>query len=283
LQYLGEADFHEMLDRGFTPEVFQTLNKMAKNRIQREQYLDFLKCRRFRQTLLCHAGVPLDLSLKPELACRFQVAALATPVSSKPELYSSAKEKFDGPGDSYLLTESPITKVALTLLSERWPRAIPFAELAAQVRQRLQEHQVPVNPDPQVDATALGQAFLRSYAAGLVELHLYQPRYVEKISDYPTVNPLARWQAARGNYVTSVYHRVMEVEDEPTRLLIDLLDGSRDRATLQEQFLAALQSRNLVKFPTGQALTDPQQIRVILAAEIEKNLARMARMGLLIA
>jgi hypothetical protein len=75
----------------------------------------------------------------------------------------------------------------------------------------------------------------------------------------------------------------MEVEDEPTRLLIDLLDGSRNRATLQEQFLAALQTRNLVKFPTGQALTDPQQIRVILAAEIEKNLARMARMGLLIA
>jgi methyltransferase-like protein len=282
LQYLGEADFHEMLDRGFTPEVFQTLNQMAKNRIQREQYLDFLKCRRFRQTLLCHADVALDLSLKPELADRFQVAALASPASAKPSLYTQSKEKFNGPGESYLVTEAPITKVALTLLNERWPRTMPFAQLASQVRQRLQENQVPVSPDPQTDALALGEAFLRSYAAGLVELHLFQPRYQEQISARPQASPLVRWQATRANYVSSVFHRVIEIEDEPTRILFGLLDGTRDRAALQEEFLALLQARNLIKSPTGQALTDPQQTRVILAAEIEKNLARMARMGMLV-
>lgn len=283
LQYLGEADFHEMLDHGFKPEVVHTLNQMARNRVQREQYLDFLKCRRFRQTLLCHAEAKLDLSLKPEVARRFHVAALATPSAPAPALYSPTKERFTGPGDAYIVTESPVTKVALSLLNERWPRSLPFDELAAQVRQRLQENHVPVSPDPQVDALALGEAFLRSYAAGMIELHLYQPRFAERISERPRCNPLARWQARRGNFVSSVYHRVVAVEDEPTRLLIDLLDGTRDRATLQADFLAALQNRNLVRFPTGQALTDPQQVAVILAAEIEKNLARMARLGLLTA
>src|SRR5262249_24944608 len=43
LQYLAEADFHEMLDWGFQPEVSRTLARLGANRIAREQYLDFLK------------------------------------------------------------------------------------------------------------------------------------------------------------------------------------------------------------------------------------------------
>ena len=55
LQYLGEADFPDMQDMAETPEVRSTLRKLARDPIEKEQYMDFLKCRRFRQTLLCHA------------------------------------------------------------------------------------------------------------------------------------------------------------------------------------------------------------------------------------
>ena len=53
LQYLGEADPHEMFDPRAIPR------RSARGVLEREQYLDFLKLRRFRQTLLCHAGVKL--------------------------------------------------------------------------------------------------------------------------------------------------------------------------------------------------------------------------------
>jgi methyltransferase-like protein/2-polyprenyl-3-methyl-5-hydroxy-6-metoxy-1,4-benzoquinol methylase len=280
LQYLGEADFHEMFDSGFTPEVYKTLTQMSRDRIQREQYLDFLKCRRFRQTLLCHEGVALDLNIKPELAPRFHVAALLASTSTSPDLYSTTKEKYDGRGDSFLQVESPFTKVALALLHDLWPRSIPFAELALKARRQLIEHQCPVSPDPQTDALALGQTLLRSYAAGLVELHMFQPQYERKITERPAVHPFVRWQAAHEDYVSSVYHRVIQIEDDITRLMIGLLDGSRDRAAVQDELLAVFQSLDRVKNPGEAMAMDTQQARVILAAEIEKNLSKMARMGL---
>src|SRR5262249_34675400 len=57
LQYLGEAAFREMLTEHFPPDVGQTLRLLAPDLVQTEQYMDFLRNRRFRQTLLCHKGV----------------------------------------------------------------------------------------------------------------------------------------------------------------------------------------------------------------------------------
>src|SRR5262249_12693918 len=59
LQYLGEAAFLEMLTEYLAPEAENTLRLLAGDLVQAEQYGDFLRNRRFRQTLLCHQGVPL--------------------------------------------------------------------------------------------------------------------------------------------------------------------------------------------------------------------------------
>ena len=67
LQYLAEADFFEMQDHMFPPAMVETLRQMASTQlILKEQYADFLKCRKFRQTLLCHAELQLDRAFKPE-------------------------------------------------------------------------------------------------------------------------------------------------------------------------------------------------------------------------
>jgi len=54
LQYLGEADFSTMLTSGFPKEVNETLGRISQNIIHTEQYMDFIRNRFFRQTLLCH-------------------------------------------------------------------------------------------------------------------------------------------------------------------------------------------------------------------------------------
>jgi len=54
LQYLGEAEFFTMNDRWLTPEELRFLRALPGDPLLlREQYMDFLKCRSFRQTLLC--------------------------------------------------------------------------------------------------------------------------------------------------------------------------------------------------------------------------------------
>ena len=60
LQYLGEADSHKTFD----PAMEQAAG-VAADVIEREQYVDFLKLRRFRQTLLCREEIPLDRAIGP--------------------------------------------------------------------------------------------------------------------------------------------------------------------------------------------------------------------------
>ena len=60
LQFLAEADYYEMSERAFPEPVAKVLRQMGGDVLRREQYIDFLKCRRFRQSLLVHAELTID-------------------------------------------------------------------------------------------------------------------------------------------------------------------------------------------------------------------------------
>lgn len=282
LQYLGEADFHEMLDHGFKPEVASTLSRLSGNRIQREQYLDFVKCRRFRQTLLCHDDQRLDLALRSEQAAGFYVASMARPVSPQPDLQGSTPEKFEGPKAASLTTNSPLAKNALHILGELWPEPLHFDELLARVRQRIQGHGAREKGAVEQDPLELGRTVMQAYAVGLAELHTYLPSYARKAGDRPAASALARFQARHGGFVTSLYHTSMSVEDALARQLVLLLDGSRDRAALLESLLPLARAESAARSPEAGAAEDPGQSRILLAAELERNLTKLARMGLLV-
>lgn len=283
LQYLGEADFHEMLDRVFKPEVGQALGLLARSRVEREQYLDFVKCRRFRQTLLCHEAVRLDLALKPELAAQFYVASTARPVSPQPDLYGPTVEKFLGRRGANIQTSCALSKTAFLVLGEIWPQPLHFPELLARVREQIKANTGQNANPPEQDAVELGKTILQSYAAGLVELHVFLPAYARQVSERPAASSLVRWQARQGGYVTSLYHNSMAVDDAVGRQMLLLLDGSRDRAALLEELLAFVQAHEGMRNPDGQPIQDVAQARALLAAELEKNLAKLARTGLLMA
>ena len=48
--------------------------------------------------------------------------------------------------------------------------------------------------------------------------------------------PLARWQARRGAEVTSLAYTTVQMEEPAARLLLTLLDGTRDRAAMRAEF-----------------------------------------------
>ena len=83
LQYLGEADYFEMFDHGFKDSVRSTLDQLSRNRILREQYMDFLKCRRFRQTLLCHCEAKLQMVPQADQVATFLISSTAGCTSGK--------------------------------------------------------------------------------------------------------------------------------------------------------------------------------------------------------
>jgi SAM-dependent methyltransferase len=282
LQYLAEADFHEMLDWTFKPEVSRTLGRLGANRVAREQYLDFLKCRSFRQTLLCHEGLALDLSLKPALARRFSVSGLVRPESPRVDLAGRTPERFSHPRGASLKTDWPVAKAALLVLAERWPQALAFEELLELALAGVPEGAAGL-PAGRA-ATELGQLILRGHASGLLELHLHRPARTPAPGDRPVSSPLTRWELGSGRrQVTALYHTTMPVEDEATAKLLLWADGTRDRAALRESLAECLVAQGGGALPDGSPATSIEQARAWLAGSFDRMLAKLARMGLLIA
>jgi SAM-dependent methyltransferase len=281
LQYLAEANFHDMLDWMFTPEVSRTLGQLGADRVAREQYLDFLKCRCFRQTLLCHQGLALDLSLRPALARRFSVAGRAQPESTQVDLARRTPERFAHPGGASLKTDWPVAKAAFLILLERWPEALPFEELLARALAGVPEGAAGLPPGQA--AVDLGLMLLRAHASGLLELHLHRPASSPAPGEKPVGSPLTRWELQAGRkHVTALYHATVPVEDEATAKLLLWADGTRDRAALREALAECLVAQGGVETPQGTTATSLEQAQAFLAGSLDRTLAKLSRMGLLV-
>ena len=199
LRFLAEADVFEMEAGGLPPEL-------AEGLIEREQYLDFFKGRMFRQTLLCHEDAVLhEAGLE---VVRGMLAA--SPAERAGE--SEGRVTFRGPRGATLTTDHEAVQAAFALLGEAWPAPVPVAYLGE---------------DP-----AVAETLRRAYAANLVHLHVWAPAAATVPSERPVASALARLQATEGTRVTTLRHTGVEVPDERGRRLIQLLDGTRDRAAL---------------------------------------------------
>lgn len=229
LQYLAEADYVQMQDQTFPPQVREALSQLGRNRVAREQYLDFLSFRRFRQTLLCHAAIPIKLGASPALAARFHVACAAKPNSPQLSLLPGVPEKFTGDKNSNFELRDPLTKAAFMILAETWPGTLSFTGLLAQARAKLG---LPATPSFDAEAKALFELVLQTYAPGLTTLHLCPPRFSRQVRERPVANPLARWQAQSTDRITNLCHAPVVLENASGRELLRLLDGTRDRSSL---------------------------------------------------
>jgi hypothetical protein len=251
LQYLAEADFFEMQIGAASEPAAQALLAI-EDPVRREQYLDFLKARMFRQTLLCPAGVEIDRAPHPEVLERLAVSTQAQPGG---EPGPGGAQAFTGPTGSTLTTDHPLVIEALKRTAAAWPAALWVRDL--------------LGPDATGDERgALCDALLRSYAANLVALHVCPPRPVTTPGEAPCASALARHQARAGAVVTNLRHASVRIEDDLGRRLVTLLDGTRDRAGLAADLRAFLSQR-------GRPVPDD------LAESLERSLRGLAQMALL--
>jgi methyltransferase-like protein len=247
-----------------------------------EQYMDFLRNRMFRQTLLCHAHQAPSYALHGGQLSAFHVASPARPVSAQASAGPTDVEQFRGPDGITLHSREPLVKAAMLHLAEAWPRAVPFVELRAAARARL-NGQAP--PDAVADAQALGQALLTFYASAstsLVELSLCPPRLATQVSERPAASPLARHQAATRHRVTNLRHETVEL-GAFERQLLALLDGSRDRGALRQELVERAGRGELVLEQDGQPVKDAGGRQQVLGQALDAQLPHLARSGLLVA
>jgi SAM-dependent methyltransferase len=251
LRYLAEADFLEM-QTGVLPEPIAHELLEVEDPIRREQYLDFIKGRMFRQTLLCRAELEPDRSPRPLVVEELAVSSPARP-AGPPD--GQGRVTFEGPMGSALTTDHPLVSRALEQVGSSWPGAIQVRDLIPGAASGA-------------DRMALCDAILRCYAANLVQLHASPPPLTTSVSERPEASPLARHQARSGQLVTNLRHASVRLEDDLGRRLVVLLDGTRDRAELLHALRAFLVDR-------GREVPEPLEVG------LERSLEGIARLALL--
>jgi len=274
MEYLGDVDFVQMQPNFFPPETCEMLRLLAQNSlIRKEQYLDFLKCTRFRQTLLCHEGIRLDRSLKPEMASLFYVGTDLRPISKATAVASNAEEEFQSPYGAAMLTDEPLVKAAFLHMSDIWPRSIRVDQLMAEIRPSM-----PLGTAAE-DRLILCEALLVAYGANLIEMRTHLPQFVTEVSERPIASPVARWQIQYDDSVSTLCHKRIHLTDPLARHLLLLLDGTRDRVALLTEISLLIQSGTL---RVEQAAEKQNTIESLLSI-VEERLKRLANLPLLIA
>jgi methyltransferase-like protein len=199
-----------------------------------EQYMDFLRNRMFRQTLLCHEGTKLDYTLRPDAVEKFRVVAQVKPLSKddavplEPTSPAEAPEAFGAPGKATLTTSDPLMKAAMHCLSDAEPLPLPFDALLAAARARLGRDQNAAAAD---ERRQLATRLLNCYLSGLVDFGVSAPPFVGAASERPVASPYARLRAREGGKVVNLRLENV-VLTAPSRLVLQHLDGTHDRAAL---------------------------------------------------
>jgi len=227
LAYVGDGDLSNLLPERVPGPVDEGVRELTGgDRIAYEQLLDMLRCVFFRQSVLCRDS---------------RTPAAGPDPAAVRDLFFAARERAEGaaPGE-------PL-RSAMALLRTRLPDTMGFAELRAALG---------------ADPDALAEAMLEGFRAELVMPHAAPLRAVSAASDRPMASPLARWQARHELEVTSLAYTSVRMEEPAARLLITLLDGTRDRAAIRAEFASR----------TGVRLS---------AEDLDANLEQLGRLFLL--
>jgi SAM-dependent methyltransferase len=214
LAYLAETELYTMSGGGIGAPARQFLSTLDP--LAREQYLDYVRLRRFRQSVLRRAEALPDAAMHPQRLAAMHATADGSLLRAAQagKVHDLARDLDPAHGGG-----GPVRRLLDTLV-ERAPSTLTMG----QVREVL--------------AAAGGLArpvetLLRdAYVGGVVNLHVHPPAAVTVPGTRPVASVLARWQAGRQEELTNLLHARVRVPDPNARRLLGLLDGSRDPAAL---------------------------------------------------
>ena len=204
LQFLCEAELVATSYFGLGDATRRVLDSLDP--LVREQYLDFAKCRRFRQTLLCRGDVPVDRSSGAARVESFRLGLRA------PGLVGEADAA------QPLAPEEGAARGILDAIEAAAPNTLSIDEIAARV--------------PGVERGRLRELCFAAAQSGAAQLYLDAPDVGKTVGTHPLASPLARAQAQDGAPVTTLRHASVNLDDPLARRLLVLLDGTRDAASL---------------------------------------------------
>lgn len=279
LEYLGDSIFTTMLLDNFPANVKDVLAGLGGELVRTEQYLDYVRCRMFRQSLLVKKGAPVDRRIDASRVRQFQFTTRARPVNAEPDFTPGVTETFQTAEALEITSESPLVKAALLELYRSRPEAIAFDDLLDRARLRLGES------DPSTRdhaALTLSSNLLSCFSSGVVVPHLWTRPYASRVPEKPKSWAFARLQASKGLHTVTNYRHEGARLDTFERHVLIASDGERDREAIVDYVIAAIDRGEIrVRKEDETPFTDPVELRQELNTAVDGAVLNLCRLCLL--
>jgi SAM-dependent methyltransferase/methyltransferase-like protein len=281
LQVAGDGVLGIRMQDYLDPDTEQQLASLAREEVHKELFRDVVRNRAIRQTLLCHAAVPLATSMPSELPPGMYLEGPLAAERADLDVGSKDVGHFLRPNGVRISTPLPLAKAALVHLGEAWPDYVRKEDLVAAAVERLQAAGsiVPIWPD---DIARLERNLMQCVVAEAIDVHSHGPSFLPRATNTPAASRLAQAQARRGDAITNRRHEPLRL-DPFDRHLIGLLDGTRDPSSLIDLLVAAAaDGRLIVMNAEQQQVTDYEGTKRAFDAALPEALSRLARAALLV-
>lgn len=273
LSFLTEAEPATVFLENYPENVIAPLKTMGLDHVETEQFLDFVRNRTFRSTLLCRDSVVPVRMIGPQ---RVEGMHVRTHFEGEKETQTSGEVTFRlpaGRGEVTVADRIAIRILRRLLQSGRAPVAISVLTEELSTGMSSQER------DEFLDR--IGNVILQGYFRNFLDLTLGPVPATQLPSDAnPTALPLARRQAATGSHYT-----LPTLDMVPSEILLSQLlkhcDGTRDREGLIAGMMEAFDRGEFRLNRNGSDVNDRSETESILAQNLELLLERLRMLGLL--
>lgn len=283
LQFLGEVEISDMIANNLSDNVANTLAQISNEIVHTEQYIDFVRNRFFRQTLLCKNDVPLSRAVLAGSISDLYVSSPVKATSQTPNIQNDQPESFQSPNGLTITTPNPLVKAALHYLENIWPRSVQLEDLVgiAQAAATSSEITVKNQETLRAEKEIVCADLLKLYTTNLASLGTTPPHFVTEVSDKPKATALARYQAKRQLRVTNQLHVPITCDLLANQIIV-LCDGNRTQREILDALVETALAGELVIHVDGKQVADAAVAQEILAPMVREAFPRLAQACLLI-
>ena len=275
LQYLAECDFPSMLVTNFDEKAQEILDEIS-GIIRTEHYMDFLRNRTFRKTLLVHEEQEVDRKLTGQKVRPFRLACCFSVEGEDWTIEDDSPMHFRGENDVTFHVAAPLVKAALVHLAQEYPENTSFDDLVLRAREQIDS-----SASLEEDAEFLTDNLLTCFSKGFISFHCMPSPFTNSVGSHPRAWPYARWQADKGDLVTTMLHRKCRLPPMD-RALLRAMDGTLDREGLVELAAGLIHSGEIETRWEGEEVTDPERRKAVIRAAALGHLQHLARLALVV-
>lgn len=228
LQFLTEARVVMMSSDDLSPAIQEYLETLGADYVAREQVLDIIRNRTFRETLLCRGEATVDRGLSIDVFKSLQLTALYAAIDSR-DLTRGFRERTSGrqivtpPGDCTNL---------LGVISSFGGRGACFADIFDRSRTSME-----------LAERELLIAAVTLWRSGFIEVTTIPLSSLEREFDTISVTRYARLQARAHPKVTSRTHDSYPLSDHERRAL-QMVEGAMSKRALVTLLLRDMDQEN---------------------------------------